>query len=151
MGSASAGTARHRNGAATLWRAFVAALVLLAISAAGAAPVSVLRLHDAIGPASADYLVRGIKKAGESGAPLVVIELDTPGGLDTSMRQVIQEILAAPLPVAVYVSPQGARAASAGTYILYAAHVAAMAPPRPGAAPPVAIWLPAAIASRRRQ
>jgi membrane-bound serine protease (ClpP class) len=145
MGPASLRTARHRNGAASLWRAFVAALALglFSICAAAAAPVSVLRLHDAIGPASADYLVRGIKKAGEAGAPLVVIELDTPGGLDTSMRQIIQEILAAPLPVAVYVSPQGARAASAGTYILYAAHVAAMAPATTlGAATPVAIGLP---------
>ncbi|HXD41132.1 MAG TPA: nodulation protein NfeD [Ramlibacter sp.] len=147
MGPASLRTAPHRNGAASLWRAFVAALALgllgFCAAAAAAAPVSVLRLHDAIGPASADYLVRGIKKAGEAGAPLVVIELDTPGGLDTSMRQIIQEILAAPLPVAVYVSPQGARAASAGTYILYAAHVAAMAPATTlGAATPVAIGLP---------
>jgi membrane-bound serine protease (ClpP class) len=145
MGSVSLGTARQRNCAAPLWRAFVAALALglFSVCASAAAPVSVLRLHDAIGPASADYLVRGIKKAGEAGAPLVVIELDTPGGLDTSMRQIIQEILAAPLPVAVYVSPQGARAASAGTYILYAAHVAAMAPATTlGAATPVAIGLP---------
>ena len=102
-----------------------------------------LRLQDAIGPASADYLVRGIRKAGEAAAPLVVIELDTPGGLDTSMRQVIQAILTSPVPVAVYVSPQGARAASAGTYILYAAHIAAMAPATTlGAATPVSIGLP---------
>jgi membrane-bound serine protease (ClpP class) len=145
MGPGSLRTARRRNGAAFLWRTFVAALALglFSVCAAASAPVSVLQLHDAIGPASADYLVRGIKKAGEAGAPLVVIELDTPGGLDTSMRQVIQEILAAPLPVAVYVSPQGARAASAGTYILYAAHLAAMAPATTlGAATPVAIGLP---------
>ena len=126
------------------WRSFTVALVLSLLGAAAcAAPVVALRLQDAIGPASADYLVRGIQKAGEIGAPLVVIQLDTPGGLDTSMRQVIQSILASPVPVAVYVSPEGSRAASAGTYILYAAHIAAMAPATTlGAATPVAIGMP---------
>lgn len=126
------------------WRSAAVALALCLLGTlACAAPVVVLQLQDAIGPASADYLVRGIRKAGESGAPLVVIQLDTPGGLDTSMRQVIQAILASPVPVAVYVSPEGSRAASAGTYILYAAHVAAMAPATTlGAATPVAIGMP---------
>lgn len=126
------------------WRSFALGLMLsLVCAAACAAPVVALKLQDAIGPASANYLVRGIRKAGDSGAPLVVIELDTPGGLDTSMRQVIQAILASPVPVAVYVSPEGSRAASAGTYILYAAHIAAMAPATTlGAATPVAIGMP---------
>lgn len=111
--------------------------------AAPAAPVSVLELQGAVDPASADYLVRGIRKAAAAGAPLVVIELDTPGGLDSSMRQIIQAILSSSVPVAVYVTPSGARAASAGTYILYAAHVAAMAPATTlGAATPVAVGVP---------
>jgi membrane-bound serine protease (ClpP class) len=126
------------------WARTLAVLLLgLAALAVRAAPVLVLELRDAIGPASADFMIRGIAKAAESGAPLVVIEIDTPGGLDTSMRQIIQVILGSKVPVAVYVSPEGARAASAGTYILYAAHIAAMAPATTlGAATPVAIGLP---------
>ncbi|MDH5540065.1 MAG: nodulation protein NfeD, partial [Rhizobacter sp.] len=115
-----------------------------ASQASGAsAPVLVLPLKEAIGPATADQVLRGIQRAEQMGAPLLVLELDTPGGLDTSMRQIIQAILASRVPVATYVSPQGARAASAGTYILYASHIAAMAPATTlGAATPVAIGLP---------
>ena len=102
--------------------------------------VAVLTIKGPIGPAVADYVKRGIDKAVDQGAQAIVLKIDTPGGLDASMREIIQDILAAPVPIVGYVAPRGARAASAGTYILYATHVAAMAPATElGAATPVQV------------
>jgi membrane-bound serine protease (ClpP class) len=127
-----------------IWAFALVLASLWVLPSASQAPFAkVLTVHDAIGPASADYVVRAIGKAEAEGASMVVLELDTPGGLDTSMRQIIQAVLVSKVPVVTYVSPQGARAASAGTFILYASHVAAMAPATTlGAATPVAIGMP---------
>ncbi len=93
-----------------------------------------------IGPATSEFFVRTLREAAEQGASLVIVTIDTPGGLDSSMHDMVQAILASNVPVVAYVSPSGARAASAGTFLVYASHVAAMAPATNlGAATPIQI------------
>ena len=120
-------------------------LLLLAGAAAGAAApraVYVLPAVGSINPGLAEFIVEGIRLAERENAEALVIELDTPGGLETSMRQIVQAISNAKVPVVVYVYPRGARAASAGVFITMAANVAAMAPgTNIGAAHPVSVGM----------
>ena len=114
------------------------AMTLCTMPANAAERAVVLDVDGVIGPAMADYVVRELGAAAPAEVGLVVLRMNTPGGLDTSMRQMISAILASPVPVATFVAPSGARAASAGTYIAYASAVAAMAPgTNIGAATPV--------------
>jgi membrane-bound serine protease (ClpP class) len=107
---------------------------------AASSRIDVLNVNGTINPALANYIERGINQAEEENAIACIIQLDTPGGLDTAMRDIVKAIVSAEVPVVVYVSPSGARAASAGVFITIAAHVAAMAPmTNIGAAHPVAI------------
>lgn len=138
----------------------VAGFLLLQISGAAdqddvqppAAFAMLLTIDGPIGPATSDYVGRGLLQAQEQGARAVILQMDTPGGLDTSMRKIIRAIIRSPVPVLTYVAPGGARAASAGTYILYASHIAAMAPgTNVGAATPVQMLGGGAPADRPEQ
>jgi membrane-bound serine protease (ClpP class) len=131
--------------------AFVLALSALAGTAAGRQAL-VIEIDGSIGPATSDYVRAGFARAREQQAPLVILRLDTPGGLDEAMRDIVKEILASPVPVVGYVAPSGARAASAGTYILQACHIAAMAPATTlGSATPVRLGSLPTLPSRSRE
>lgn len=118
----------------------VGMLLFLPLAAQADGKALAIPVEGAIGPVTQDLVVRGLERAAAESVSLVVLEMDTPGGLDTSMRAIISAILASKIPVVTYVSPSGSRAASAGTYILYASHIAAMAPATNlGSATPVPI------------
>ncbi len=118
----------------------LASLFMAFTSLSMAATVLHIPVEGAIGAATAQLIQKGFAEAEDQKAALIVIEMNTPGGLDSAMRDIIKSILASEIPVALFVSPSGSRAASAGTYILYASHIAAMTPVSTlGAATPVSI------------
>ena len=115
-------------------------LMIAFISAESARQVMAIKVNGVINPVSSEFITKSIMEANEMHAEALVLELDTPGGLDTSMRSIVKEIINSTVPVIVYVSPGGARAASAGAFITMAAHIAAMAPgTNIGAAHPVSV------------
>ena len=137
---------RFRRQRAAVWVAFLAAAATLLVAGGGLGqsssrpPVYSLELSGEISPATASWVDRALGDAADQHAPLAIIRLDTPGGLDASLRDIVKDILAAPMPVIVYVTPNGARAASAGVYITEAADVAAMAPQTNiGSATPISV------------
>jgi membrane-bound serine protease (ClpP class) len=140
-GAAPTARSSMRHRAVAFITAIAAAFfVVLAPPAHAAGRAVVLEIDGAIGPAVADYVEREIAATNAADTKLIVLRMNTPGGLDSSMRQIIRVILASPVPVATFVAPSGARAASAGTYIAYASAIAAMAPgTNIGAATPVQI------------
>jgi membrane-bound serine protease (ClpP class) len=131
------------RGAARALFSLLLGLPLLASAVAAPPQAVVLQIDGAIGPAVADYVVRELRSVRQAETRLVVLRMNTPGGLDTSMREIVRAILSSPVPVATYVAPSGARAASAGTYITYASAIAAMAPgTNLGAATPIRLGAP---------
>src|SRR6185369_9157013 len=114
--------------------------VCAALASAARDRIRLLGVHDPVTPVTAQFLHRNLQEAARLGDRLVLIEMDTPGGLDTAMREIVKDIMASPVPVVVYVAPSGARAASAGAIIALAADVSAMAPgTNIGAAHPVSL------------
>ena len=115
-------------------------LLLFSSANVQADDVWVIEVNGGIGPATSDYLTREIEQAHDEQAKLIILKMNTPGGLDTSMRDIIRSITTSPIPIATWVGPAGSRAASAGTYILFASHIASMAPgTNLGAATPVSL------------
>ena len=127
---------------------FLLAVLLLLSFAASGKQAWVIPVQGAIGPASSDYISRELLLASEQNVAFIIFKMDTPGGLDSAMRDIIREITTSSIPIATWVGPSGARAASAGTYILLASHIAAMAnATNLGAATPVAIGMQGSPAS----